>query len=168
MDSPRSAKRPRRVATLQRLRLTSDVADALDHAIQIAPSVENAILRLMGLYDFDVGILKRIISRRGLNVSFSRVQFHSIARLVGLDPLARLQDTRFFEVHRARIPNSLFASIASDVQLAVNNYGLPGDHGNDDARSRLITPVSHALTDIVMFASSLTRARKTALHPSCR
>lgn len=136
-----SAKRSRQSITLQRLPLSSDVSHALDAAIQAAPSVEDAILHLMHTHDFDLGLLKELIATRGLNVSFSRVKFRSIAPLVGLDPFSRLADVQHFEVHRARIPNGLFANIATDVQMAVNNYGLPEDHQNEEARSRLIAPV---------------------------
>lgn len=136
-----SAKRPRMSITLQRLLSTADVSLALDAAIQAAPSIEDAILQLMHTHDFDLALLKEVITTRGFNVSFSRVKFHSIARLVGLDPILCLADVGHFQVHRARIPNQLFANIATDVQLAVNNYGLPEDHQNEEARSRLIASV---------------------------
>ena len=51
-----------------------------------------------------------------------------------------------FDIHRARIPTSMFKGIVYDIQTAVNQYGEPLDHQNEEARSRCLAPVSsHSL-----------------------
>lgn len=153
MSAPAHLQRLRRSIPLQCLPLTKDLSRALDAAIQSSPSVEDAILHLMGVYDFDVGLLKEFIARRALNVNFSRVKFRFIAPLVGLDPISRLTDVARFRIKRARIPNQLFGLIASDVQLAVNNYGLPQDHLNEEAQSRLIATVRYSSSYLSIIVS---------------
>lgn len=137
--NPPLPKRQRR--QLKPLPLHEDVSRALDDAIKSSSSAEAAILHLLASFSIDFSLLRSVIADRGLNVSFSRVQYSAIAPLVGLDPLARLRDVHHFEVHRARIPTDLFTEIVDDVQIAINNYGLPEDHQNEEARSRLIATV---------------------------
>ena len=51
-------------------------------------------------------------------------------------------DMKTFDIHRARIPTSMFKDIVMDLQIAMNQYGEPLDHKNEEARSRFLAPVS--------------------------
>ena len=79
---------------------------------------------------------------KGLDVSFSKVTYRDIAPRVGLDPLLKGNDMQTFDVHRARIPTALFKEIVEDLGIAMNQYGEPRDHKNEEARSRFLAPVS--------------------------
>lgn len=46
-----------------------------------------------------------------------------------------------FIVHRARITTLLFKKVVEDLEIAMNHYGEPLDHKNEEARSRFISPV---------------------------
>lgn len=163
--SPSSLSPPRSTAKLQLEPLLPvqmcKVLDAILASVN-APTVEAAILYMMHRYSFDFEVLKKCLegtcastlrqrflppvlnpsSARSLDVSFSRIQFQHIAPLVGLAPEFELRDVGLFEVNRARITDELFAKIHDDMCVAVNNYGPPMDHENEEARSRFIAPVS--------------------------
>lgn len=75
----------------------------------------------------------------GLDVSFSRAVFTTIAPLVGLDLSAQLRDVNHFDVHRARITNELFGKIIADIHMAANVYGLSREQEDEEFRSRVIS-----------------------------
>lgn len=77
----------------------------------------------------------------GLHVSFSRVKFSDVARFVGLDRHAALRDIDTFELHRSRIPTSLFKVMVTDMDLMLMQYGTPTEHQTEEASSRFIAPV---------------------------
>jgi hypothetical protein len=79
---------------------------------------------------------------KGLNVSFSKVTYFDIAPRVGLEPLLGWTDMQTFNIHRARIPTSLFKQIVADLQIVMYQFGDPQEHVNEEARSRFIAPVS--------------------------
>ena len=79
---------------------------------------------------------------KGLDVSFSKVAYRDIAPRVGLDPLLKGNDMQAFDIHRARIPTSLFKAMVEDLDVVMNQYGEPRDHKNEEARSRFLAPVS--------------------------
>ena len=81
------------------------------------------------------------LTEKGLNVSFSKVSYHDIAPRVGLESTLAGYDMPTFEIHRARIPTSLFKSIAGDLEIVMNQYGEPREHKNEEARSRFLAPV---------------------------
>lgn len=71
----------RRTRVLKPLFLEEEISRALDAAISIhtnADGAELAVLQLMDKYEFDVELLKDIITDRGLEVSFSNVKFDTI------------------------------------------------------------------------------------------
>jgi hypothetical protein len=74
-------------------------------------------------------------------VSFPQVKFRDIARFVGLDHTRLLRDIGTFELHRSRIPISLFKSIVQDIDMMMVQYGPPPDHENEEATSRFLSPV---------------------------
>ena len=78
---------------------------------------------------------------KGLNISFSKVKYRDIAPRVGLDPFLGGRDMKTFKIYRARIPTSLFKEIVEDIDIAMNQYGEPVDHNNEEARSRCLAPV---------------------------
>ena len=82
------------------------------------------------------------ITESGLNVSFSKVKYRDIAPRVGLSPELGGRDMETFEIHRARIPTSLFKEIVQDIEIAMKQYGEPVQHKNEEARSRFLAPVS--------------------------
>ena len=55
-----------------------------------------------------------------------------------------------FIVHRARIENSLFKKIVEDLEAAMNQYGAPLDHSNEEARSRFLSPVSRSIYSVLL------------------
>jgi hypothetical protein len=103
------------------------------------------------LHSVDFGMT---LIEKGLNVSFSKVSYHDIAPRVGLVPTLAGYDMPTFEIHRARIPTSLFKSIVGDLEIVMNQYGEPRDHKNEEARSRFLAPVSAQ-----RFPSLLLRSR---------
>ena len=62
---------------------------------------------------------------KGLDISFSRVKYHQIAPLVGLEPSRHLQDALTLEMHHAHIPNVLFKAIIEDIEIGMKQYGPP-------------------------------------------
>jgi len=54
-----------------------------------------------------------------------------------------------FEIHRARIPTSMFKEIVGDLDMAMYQYGEPLDHANEEARSRCLAPVSSNISDSI-------------------
>jgi hypothetical protein len=81
----------------------------------------------------------------GLDFSFSKVKYGDIAPQYRLDPILRGADMKTFEVHRARIPTSLFKAIVEDISLIMKQYGESIDHKNVEARTRYLAPVGTKL-----------------------
>jgi len=94
------------------------------------------------------------LTEKGLNVSFSKVSYRDIAPRVSLESTLAGYDMPTFEIHRARIPTSLFKSIVGDLEIVMNQYGEPRDHESVEARSRFLAPVSAQ-----RFPSLLLRSR---------
>jgi hypothetical protein len=90
---------------------------------------------------------------KGLDVRFSKVAYRDIAPRVGLDPLLKGNDMQTFDIHRARIPTSLFKAMVEDLGVVMNQYGEPRDHKDEEARSRFLAPVS---TQSVSFVKIFT------------
>ncbi|KZO95673.1 cytochrome P450 [Calocera viscosa TUFC12733] len=123
-----------------------ELRDVFDATLRMEGNVEAAVTRLMSLYNFEIGVMKTILTEKGLNLDFSRAGYASIARKVGLDASFSLQDTPTFPLHRARIPTSLFRDIVGDVELAVKQYGLPHEQDNEPTRSRFIASIFSRLS----------------------
>ena len=83
-----------------------------------------------------------IFVEKGLNISFFKLRYRDIAHRVGLDPTLGGRDMKTFDIHRARIPTSLFKEIVQDLEIVMKQYGEPLDHKNAAARSRFLAPVS--------------------------
>jgi hypothetical protein len=83
-----------------------------------------------------------IFLEKGLNVNFSKVPYGDIASQFGLDPLLEGADMKTFEIHRARIPTSMFKAIMEDVSVIMEQYGERVGDQNAEARSRYLAPVS--------------------------
>ena len=77
-----------------------------------------------------------------IHVSFSNVKYGDIAPFVGLAASRRMNDIDTFELHRSRIPTALFKSVVEDINLMMTQYGPPGEHQTEEARSRFLSPVS--------------------------
>jgi hypothetical protein len=56
---------------------------------------------------------------KGLN-QFSTIKYCDIAPRVGLAPEAAGRDMKTFDIHRARIPTSMFKDIVQDLDIAMN------------------------------------------------
>jgi hypothetical protein len=82
-----------------------------------------------------------ISAAKGLNVSFSKVKYREIAPIVGLHPFGMGNDMQTFDIHRARIPTSLFKEIVQDLEVSMKQYGEPNEQVNVEARSRYLAPV---------------------------
>jgi hypothetical protein len=82
-----------------------------------------------------------ILAEKGLNVSFFKVKYREMAPRVGLDPLGTGNDMQTFDIHRARIPTSLFKAIVEDLEVSMKQYGEPNEQVNEEARSRYLAPV---------------------------
>ena len=87
-----------------------------------------------------------ILADKGLYLSFSKVTFYHIAPRVGLQFELAGRDMPTFNIHRARIPSSLFKDIIGDIQIIMKQYGEPIRHKNEAARSRFLAPVSARLS----------------------
>jgi hypothetical protein len=75
-------------------------------------------------------------------VSFSKVQYIDIAPLVGLKPYLAGCDIPTSVMSYARLPNSTFSKIISNLQDLEAQYGTVDMHRNEEARSRYLTGVS--------------------------
>jgi len=125
-----------------KVKVTDDrLIDALECAISTQGSAELAILHLFNSYDFHLADLQLLLQEKGLDVSFSKVAYRDIAPRVGLDPLLKGNDMQAFDIHRARIPTSLFKAMVEDLGVVMNQYGEPRDHKNEEARSRFLAPL---------------------------
>jgi len=131
----------------------------LRSAICTYESAEVALLYLIREYKFDSIMLQEVLKGLfiildlrarltripfpgdGLDVSFSKVKYESIAEFVGLDPLYSFEDAPTFELHRSRIPTSLFRRIVEDVDDMIMQYGPPEDHKTEESTSRFFSPV---------------------------
>jgi len=147
---------------VNKLKLTK----ALDSAVSSQGSAELAVLHLFKHYDFDLDELRSILLERGLNVSFSKVKYRDIAPRVGLSPELGGRDMETFEIHRARIPTSLFKEIVQDIEIVMKQYGEPVQHKNEEARSRFLAPLFNrtvALFDLSIrnTPESIIRGRMT-------
>ena len=85
------------------------------------------------------------ISEKGLNISFSKVEYPKIAEAVGLSPMYGFNDVPLFDirVHRSRIPTALFRDILADIDLLSSQYGtLVPRHlpATEEERSRVLAP----------------------------
>jgi hypothetical protein len=65
-----------------------------------------------------------------------------MAPRAGLGPTVAVNDIPTFYIHRACIPTPLFKNIIKDLDIIMKQYGEPRDHGNEQARSRFLAPVS--------------------------
>jgi hypothetical protein len=77
----------------------------------------------------------------GLAVSFAQVKYEDVAPFVGLDPYRYLKDIGTFELHRSRIPTTLFKSIIQDMDMMMVQYGPLPEHEHQEATSRFLSPV---------------------------
>lgn len=77
-----------------------------------------------------------------IEVSFSKVTYNQMAPFVNLQPNEGLRDIITFELHRSRIPTTLFKSIVQDIDMMLVQYGPPMDHKTEEATSRFLSPVS--------------------------
>lgn len=118
-----------------------EISQAFESAMHASSSVEAAVLLMLDKYDFAMHTLERIIGSQGLSLQFSRATFKSIAPVVGLHPDGMLRDAMSFDIRRARIPSDLFEKIVDDVQVAIHNYGLPGDQTCLQTSSMLVSAV---------------------------
>jgi hypothetical protein len=83
-----------------------------------------------------------ILAEKGLSVSFSKVKYRDMAPRVGLNSFGAGNDMQTFDIHRARIPTSLFKGIVQDLEVSMRQYGEPNEQVNEGARSRYLAPVS--------------------------
>lgn len=126
---------------IQSLTTDDEISHALEIAMQSSTSLVAAVLQMLDKYDFAVSTLQRVIENQGLSLTFSCATFRSIAPVLGLDPDASLRDVAISNGYRARIPDALFASIIDDIQVGINNYGLPGDQESLKTSSFLVSMV---------------------------
>ena len=132
----------------------------LSSAITSEASAEAALLHLMEEYIFSPSLLQQIVTgpfffffdsqklfdhvyslEDGSGFSFSNAQYQHIAPFVGLDPNRNMHDIATFDLHRSRIPTSLFKSIVQDMDVLLLQYGPPVEHTTEEATSRFLAPV---------------------------
>ncbi len=65
-----------------------------------------------------------------------------MAPFVGLQPHHMMRDMVKFEIHRSRIPTTLFKSIVEDMDIMLVQYGPPIEHRTVEAKSQFVSPVS--------------------------
>ena len=91
-----------------------------------------------------------------MNISFSNVLYKDIAPLLGLNPLAIFFDVPLFDLHRSRIPTTLFKDIVKDMDILFMQFGtlvptLMQGRLSEDARSRVLAPVSIVILGLRIF-----------------
>ncbi|KAF8227578.1 hypothetical protein L208DRAFT_1405158 [Tricholoma matsutake] len=72
-----------------------------------------------------------------------------MAPFVGLDPNRKMNDIATFDLHRSRIPTSLF-QVHMDVLLP--QYGPAVEHETEEATSRFLAPIFNCLVALFGFA----------------
>jgi hypothetical protein len=93
----------------------------------------------------------RLRLEKGLDASFSKVKYRDIAPRVGLAAGLAGDDMETFDIHRARIPTSMFKAIVEDLEIMMKQYGQPNIHKNGEARSRFLAPVSFPSADVCTY-----------------
>ncbi|KAL0630789.1 hypothetical protein Q9L58_010356 [Maublancomyces gigas] len=88
---------------------------------------------LLNRYSIDMNVLHRLGVKRRRS-SFSRVTYHSIATVFGLDP----SDTDLLDIPQFDMK---IRKICYDVEVADVQYGQMITHNNEEARSRYIAAV---------------------------
>jgi hypothetical protein len=53
-----------------------------------------------------------------------------------------MEDIETFDLHRSRMPTTVFKSIVQDIDLMLVQYGPPIDHETEEVRSWFLSPVS--------------------------
>ncbi|KAN0133984.1 hypothetical protein V8E53_008202 [Lactarius tabidus] len=88
-------------------------------------------------------------------MSFSNVSFREIAPFVGLDPIGQiwLCDAPRFNLHRSRIPTSLFKAIVEDMDILLTQYGNLRCQATEEARSCFLAPIFNHL--VAQFGGSI-------------
>jgi len=125
-------------------------------------STEVTVLQLMDKYNFHLKTLKASLTEKGKNVSFSNLTFPEIAPFVGLDPREELGDATFFDLHRSRIPTSLFRAILEDMNIMLIQYGNMQRQTTEEARSRFIAPIFNHL--VAQFGGSIRNTSESLLN----
>ena len=139
---------------------SNNLRKLLSSAITSEASAEAArSLHLMEEYIFSPSLLQQIVTgpffffdsqklfdrvyslEDGLGFSFFNAQYQHIAPFVGLDPNRNMHDIATFDLHRSRIPTSLFKSIVQDMDVLLLQYGPPVEHITEEATSRFLAPV---------------------------
>ncbi|KIX05927.1 uncharacterized protein Z518_03901 [Rhinocladiella mackenziei CBS 650.93] len=120
------------------------------------------ILESMRKYSFNLLRLKELLRENHLEVSFSKVEYTDIAPLVGLQPHARGNDIRTFDMFRARLPNHVFNGIIRDLGVFSKQYGPVGQHQNEEARSRYLSAYFNQI--VAMFGGLLFNTPETILE----
>ncbi|KAH9002125.1 hypothetical protein EDB86DRAFT_2901409 [Lactarius hatsudake] len=136
------------MSTRKRGEVLSDdeIVKQLRQTIGESPSTEVAVLRLMEEFHFDMEVVMTDLAEQGLNVSFSDVTYEDIASFVGLDHVLRFTDVTMFELHRSRIPTTLFRDIVLDMDVLLIQYGDLQEQSNEETRSRFFAPIVNRLT----------------------
>ena len=127
------------------------IANALNNAIKTSASAEMAIniLHFMNQYEINWQDLKRHIEcelllhsirrleqlsiNKALDISFSRVTWDQVTRLVGITPYYGLARVPVFQLQHARILRQLFRSIVQDIDHNNTVYGALRAHHNVEA-----------------------------------
>jgi hypothetical protein len=106
------------------------------------------VLDIMRQFPRGAIILRQVLKRMGLNVSFPQVEYDQIAPMMGvsLDLPFPCPDSPSFVVKRARLPERKFKAICDRVQMVVMEYGPPFSAGNEETKSRFLAPVSRTAT----------------------
>jgi hypothetical protein len=55
-----------------------------------------------------------------------------------------MNDVATFDLHRSRIPTSLFRSIVEDMDVLLPQYGPIMEHESEEATSRFLAPVGES------------------------
>jgi hypothetical protein len=128
--------------TMSYKRQRHDLEDETD----ASPAVQDQYPRS---YDTAVAVVRRLMKKFSLDPSEITSSFPSdityaqapVAPLVGLKPRYNLQVTQTFELHRSRIPTSLFKSIVEEMDVTLMQFGPLFEHEGEEARSRFMSPV---------------------------
>ena len=76
---------------------------------------------------------------------FSKLTYADMARFVGLNPHGNMHDIVTFDLHRSRIPTSLFELIVDDMDILLPQYCRSWPTSTiygEKALSRFLAPVS--------------------------
>ncbi|KAH8816501.1 hypothetical protein F5884DRAFT_829694 [Xylogone sp. PMI_703] len=130
---------------------------------------ELALLKLMETSTFSFPRFKELLTgklihslKSGLNLSFSRVQYHQIAPKIGLLTFRRGDDMQTFNMYYARLPKEVFTKIIEDIEVLGKQYGTTDLIDGEEARARYLTAYFNRI--VAMFGGMISNTPEALIE----